>query len=75
MPNVPHIAGESEMYLRKQLGAFRSGVRRDEMMTIVAGDLPDQPTTLWVDSPSTGVPCRRGGLTAHGQIRLYSEIS
>ncbi len=41
-PDAPHLAGESELYLIKQLKAFRSGERQDEMMSIVAADLSDQ---------------------------------
>lgn len=41
MPNVPNIFGESEFYLTKQLKAFRSGGRKDELMTIVAEPLTD----------------------------------
>jgi len=40
-PTVPHIAGESELYLVKQLKAFRSGARKHEQMTIVASSLSD----------------------------------
>lgn len=42
MPDVPNIAGESEIYLTKQLEAFRSGERRHEQMSIVAAGLSDQ---------------------------------
>lgn len=42
IPIAPHIAGESEIYLAKQLKAFRSGERRDAMMDIVAGKLSDE---------------------------------
>jgi cytochrome c553 len=42
MPDVPNIAGESEMYLTKQLQDFRSGERRHEQMSIIAGGLSDQ---------------------------------
>ncbi|HEX6979040.1 MAG TPA: cytochrome c [Alphaproteobacteria bacterium] len=41
MPNVPHIAGESEIYLVKQLEAFRTGQRQDPQMSIMAKDLSD----------------------------------
>ena len=41
MPNVPHIAGESEVYLTKQLKAFRSGERQDPQMSIIAKGLSD----------------------------------
>ena len=40
-PTVPNIAGESELYLVKQLKAFRSGERKHEQMTIVASSLSD----------------------------------
>ncbi len=40
-PTVPNIAGESELYLIKQLRAFRSGERRHEQMSIVAKSLSD----------------------------------
>ena len=41
-PTVPNIAGESELYLIKQLKAFRSGERRHEQMSIVAKGLADK---------------------------------
>jgi cytochrome c553 len=41
MPNVPHIAGESELYLTKQLKAFRGGERRDPQMSLMAKNLTD----------------------------------
>ncbi len=40
-PDVPHIAGESEIYLQAQLEAFRSGDRHHEQMTIIAQGLDD----------------------------------
>lgn len=40
-PDVPNIGGESEIYLKKQLEAFRSGERRHEQMTIIAEGLDD----------------------------------
>lgn len=42
LPNAPTIAGESEVYLTKQLNAFRSGQRKDEMMAIVVKSLNNQ---------------------------------
>lgn len=42
MPNVPHIAGESELYLAKQLKAFRTGERKDPQMTLMAKNLSDE---------------------------------
>ncbi|MDZ7749910.1 MAG: cytochrome c [Halofilum sp. (in: g-proteobacteria)] len=41
MRNVPHLAGESEMYITKQLRAFRSGERSDPQMGVIADDLSD----------------------------------
>ena len=41
-PTVPHIAGESELYLAKQLKAFRSGDRRHPQMSIIAKSLSDE---------------------------------
>ena len=40
-PDVPHIAGESDIYLQAQLEAFRSGDRHHEQMTIIAQGLDD----------------------------------
>jgi cytochrome c553 len=42
MPNVPNIAGESEIYLTKQLKAFRSEERKDPQMSIIAKPLTDE---------------------------------
>ncbi|RAI03236.1 cytochrome C554 [Acuticoccus sediminis] len=41
-PEVPHIAGESEIYLMAQLRAFRSGERQHQQMSIIAQSLSDE---------------------------------
>lgn len=41
-PNVATIAGESEIYLMKQLKAFRAGERQDPQMSIIAEGLTDE---------------------------------
>lgn len=41
-PDVPHIAGESDIYLKAQLEAFRSGDRHHEQMSIIAQGLDDE---------------------------------
>lgn len=40
-PHVPNIAGESPIYLRKQLRAFRDGQRTDPQMSLMAQGLSD----------------------------------
>lgn len=40
-PHFPHLAGQQEFYLIKQLESFRAGERGDEMMTIVTKSLSD----------------------------------
>lgn len=40
-PDAPNLAGESANYIRKQLGAYRSGERKDPQMTVMAKDLSD----------------------------------
>ena len=42
LPEAPNIAGSPELYLAKQLDAFRKGERKNEMMTVVAQPLSDQ---------------------------------
>jgi cytochrome c553 len=42
IPESPNIAGSPEPYLTKQLQAFRSGERKNEMMSVVAKPLSDQ---------------------------------
>lgn len=42
IPLAPHIAGESEVYLRAQLEAFRSGEREGEIMSVVSAPLSDE---------------------------------
>jgi cytochrome c553 len=42
MPNAPHIGGESELYLVKQLKAFRAGERKDPQMSLMAKNLSDE---------------------------------
>lgn len=41
VPDAPHIAGESELYLASQLKAFRSGRREHQVMSVIAGQLDD----------------------------------
>lgn len=40
-PLVPNLAGESPIYITKQLKAFRSGERKHEQMSIIAAGLSD----------------------------------
>ena len=40
-PDAPNLAGDSANYIRKQLGAYRSGERKDPQMSIMAKDLSD----------------------------------
>ena len=41
MPNVPNLAGQNELYLQKQLQAFRSGERQAPQMSVIAAGLSD----------------------------------
>lgn len=42
IPIAPNLAGESQIYLEKQLKDFRSGARENEMMSVVAAKLTDE---------------------------------
>ena len=42
IPNAPHLAGESQIYLEMQLEAFRDGRRTHEIMSVIAKDLTDE---------------------------------
>ena len=42
MPEAPSLAGQSEIYLVKSLQDYRSGARKNEMMSIVIETLKDQ---------------------------------
>lgn len=41
-PNIPRIAGQSQIYLTKQLRDYRDGRRSDPSMTPMAASLDDQ---------------------------------
>jgi cytochrome c553 len=41
MPNVPSLAAQNEQYLLKALGDYRSGARKDDMMSLIAQPLSD----------------------------------
>jgi cytochrome c553 len=41
IPEAPNLAGQSESYLTEQITAFKSGERKNEMMSIVVQDLSD----------------------------------
>lgn len=52
-PDAPHLAGQSEIYMRDQLQKYRSGERVHPEMNIVARDLSDQDIddlTAWYSS-------------------------
>jgi cytochrome c553 len=38
---APNLAGQNQMYLVEQLTAFKSGQRKSEIMSVIAGDLSD----------------------------------
>jgi cytochrome c553 len=42
IPEAPNLAGQSEIYLIKSLQDYRSGARKNEMMSIVVESLADQ---------------------------------
>ncbi len=41
-PDAPNLAGDSSIYLTRQLEAFRAGERKHEQMTIIAKGLSDE---------------------------------
>jgi cytochrome c553 len=42
LPEAPHLAGQPEQYLVKSLDDYRTGARKNEMMTLVVKTLSDQ---------------------------------
>ena len=47
IPEAPNLAGQSESYLTEQIAAFKSGERKNEMMSVVVQDLsPDDIENL-----------------------------
>jgi cytochrome c553 len=42
LPEAPHLAGQPEQYLVKSLNEYRSGARKNDMMSLVAGALSNQ---------------------------------
>lgn len=41
-PNVPHLAGQPQIYLVEQLRNYRSGKRHNEVMSVIAKSLTDR---------------------------------
>jgi cytochrome c553 len=41
LPEAPNLAGQSDIYLVKTLNDYRSGARKNEMMSLVARNLKD----------------------------------
>lgn len=41
LPEAPHLAGQVEQYLVKALKDYKTGARKDEMMTMMAKPLSD----------------------------------
>jgi cytochrome c553 len=42
IPEAPNLAGQNEQYLAKALGDYKSGARKNDMMSLVAPNLSDQ---------------------------------
>jgi cytochrome c553 len=42
LPEAPHLAGQPEQYLVKSLDEYRTGMRQNEMMTLVVKQLSHQ---------------------------------
>jgi cytochrome c553 len=42
VPDAPNIAGQTEPYIVAQLQAFKTGVRKNDAMSVVAPSLSDQ---------------------------------
>ncbi len=42
IPGYPNLAGQNEMYLAKQLKAFKSGARKNPIMTGIVAALSDE---------------------------------
>ena len=42
IPEAPNLAGQGDIYLVKALKDYRSGARKDDMMSLVAPALKDQ---------------------------------
>jgi len=41
LPDAPNLAGQPEPYLVRELNAYRSGARRNEVMSVAAKSLSD----------------------------------
>lgn len=41
-PDAPHLAGQSAVYTKAQLLAYRNGMRRHEVMAVIARQLTDE---------------------------------
>ena len=41
LPQAPNLAGQVQQYLLEQMQAFRSGARKNDMMSLVAPNLSD----------------------------------
>lgn len=71
---VPHLAGQREAYLAKQLRAFRAGDRKDDLMSVIAKQLSDadienlaafwsqEPAGSDVEVPAATLPIRTSKL-------------
>jgi cytochrome c553 len=42
MPNVPNLAAQNEQYLLKALNDYKSGARKDDMMSLIVQRLTDE---------------------------------
>lgn len=58
-PTIPNLAGQKRDYLVKQLQAFRSGERKNELMAAIASQLDDTQmrtlATYWSGLPAAGI--------------------
>ena len=42
LPDAPNLAGQNEIYLAKALGDFKTGERKNDMMSLLAPKLSDE---------------------------------
>ena len=42
LPEAPNLAGQVELYLVKAMGDYKSGARKNDMMSVVAPELKEQ---------------------------------
>jgi cytochrome c553 len=76
--HIPHLAGQPRAYLSAQLHAFRSGDRKNELMSAIATQLSDAEIAelaMWWSTRDVGAPPTAAAAAPAAAARVATKMS